>query len=981
MDGLLALDARLYLALATSGNGVASALGLLLAAFATGGLGWWAIALLGVRARGPGRRAASIAFTTAVGGSTAWLIAEGLKTIVRRPRPFVTLHLDVLVQPASFSFPSGDTALSFGAATALAMTWPAARLPALLVATAVGVSRVVVGAHYPSDVLAGALIGVACGLAAQRLWAIVVWRRWRVFVVAHTHRDSEWYARFAELRTRAVPMVGRLLDLLDRDPAYRFTFDGQTVALEDHLAVRPEDRPRIEAHVRSGRLQIGPWYVPTDLLLVSGESIVRNLQEGLRVAGSLGRAARVARVADPFGHPAQLPQVLRGFGYEDYVFARGMGDDGEALGSVFWWQAPSGDRVRATHLTGHDANARALAGPAEEPPAALRARVRSRAPALVGGGARYADASPLLFMAGDDHSEAYPRLGEAVAALRATGLDARLSDLEEYVGALGVPHGTHAGEMVAGRYRPILRGVSSARTWVKQENVRCERLLLERCEPLDALTGGRSGGDLRELWRALLQNQSHDPSCGCSLDAAHDADLAERFARVRAGGEALAERLAREIAGPGDVPVVWSFLPERRVAVVEVDGTPRAVSCAPLGVRALAPVAAGAVHSPADGIIENERLRVEVDPDGSFTVTELATGVRSGRLNELVDEGDRGDHYTFSYAGPTVAARGTAGRRLTTVRGDRATVTVELELALPVGLRADRLARSPERVVCPVRVEISLDAPGACADVTVTLDNRARDHRLRALCETGVRSPVHRATGAFGWVERASRPPSGRGWVERPTGDHCTLGLVEVAGRSKGLALGLDGLREYGVLGDGAQVAITLVRAVGWRSRGDLRERQRDVGPALETPSAQCLGARAYRYVVAPFSGPAGSEPAAAELRRALSPVVVARGDGVERSFLELPAGAIELSSLRAARDGALAVRLVNASGAPATAGLGFARPVVVARSVDLREGETDLGNTGLDVLRTAEPPDLAGGRATVRLAPYEIGTYLITLG
>ena len=62
MDGLLSLDARLYLALATSGNAVASVLGLLFAAFATGGLGWWAIALLGVRARGSGRRAAAIAF-------------------------------------------------------------------------------------------------------------------------------------------------------------------------------------------------------------------------------------------------------------------------------------------------------------------------------------------------------------------------------------------------------------------------------------------------------------------------------------------------------------------------------------------------------------------------------------------------------------------------------------------------------------------------------------------------------------------------------------------------------------------------------------------------------------------------------------------------------------------------------------------------------------------------------------------------------
>src|SRR5207237_8608960 len=114
---------------------------------------------------------------------------------------------------------------------------------------------------------------------------------------------------------RLVPMISRLLDVLERDPEFRsFTFDGQTIPIQDHLEKRPEDRPRIEALVRADRLLIGPWHVLADLLLVSGESIVRNLQEGLRSAGELGRASRVAYVADPFGHPAQIPQILRGFG-------------------------------------------------------------------------------------------------------------------------------------------------------------------------------------------------------------------------------------------------------------------------------------------------------------------------------------------------------------------------------------------------------------------------------------------------------------------------------------------------------------------------------------------------------------------------------------------------------------------------------------------------------------------------------------------
>src|SRR5207302_1960053 len=85
-----------------------------------------------------------------------------------------------------------------------------------------------------------------------------------------------------------VPMISRLLDVLERDPEFRsFTFDGQTIPIQDHLEKRPEDRPRIEALVRADRLLIGPWHVLADLLLVSGESIIRNLQEGLRVSGGV----------------------------------------------------------------------------------------------------------------------------------------------------------------------------------------------------------------------------------------------------------------------------------------------------------------------------------------------------------------------------------------------------------------------------------------------------------------------------------------------------------------------------------------------------------------------------------------------------------------------------------------------------------------------------------------------------------------------
>src|SRR5712691_4539584 len=303
-----------------------------------------------------------------------------------------------------------------GAAVAFAYVTPKYRVPILLLGIAAALARVVVGVHYPFDVLGGMTVGIVSGLLAPRAVALLRRRlRWRAFVIPHTHWDREWYERFEGYRARLVPMVSRLLDLLEREPDFRsFTFDGHTIAIEDYLEKRPADRQRIEALVRAERLLIGPWYVLADLLLVSGESIVRNLQEGLRVAGTLGRASRVAYVADPFGHPAQLPQVLRGFGYDSYVFARGVGDEGEELGSEFRWESPSGDRVLASHQIAHYNNALRLVAEKGKPVADVPRRVRSMLPRVMDRTAPYAAGDALLFMVGDDHTSVFEALPDAV---------------------------------------------------------------------------------------------------------------------------------------------------------------------------------------------------------------------------------------------------------------------------------------------------------------------------------------------------------------------------------------------------------------------------------------------------------------------------------------------------------------------------------------------------------------------------------------
>ena len=95
-----------------------------------------------------------------------------IKNLVARPRPFDLLpDLQVLIKkPTDFSFPSGHTASSFAAAGAIFYAgykkWGTV---ALILAGAIGFSRLYLGVHYPSDVIWGALVGVLISLIISKV--------------------------------------------------------------------------------------------------------------------------------------------------------------------------------------------------------------------------------------------------------------------------------------------------------------------------------------------------------------------------------------------------------------------------------------------------------------------------------------------------------------------------------------------------------------------------------------------------------------------------------------------------------------------------------------------------------------------------------------------------------------------------------------------------------------------------------------------
>jgi mannosylglycerate hydrolase len=400
-----------------------------------------------------------------------------------------------------------------------------------------------------------------------------------VFVIPHTHWDREWYATFQQYRIRLVHVMDALLDLFERDPSYtHFNFDAQTIILQDYLEIRPEKRLLLQKLVKERRLGVGPWYVLPDEFLVSGESLVRNLLLGHRIAEEFGHVQKVGYIPDTFGHISQLPQILRGFGIPYAMHFRGL-DEGD-LKSELWWESPDGSRVLLRHLpTGLGyCNAASLAEDVETAACDLRSFASFET--------QRAATSILLAMNGVDHLPAREDLPAVLkTAEKRYGKEYHFqqASLEEYFVALENALGhrrlqTVSGELrdvnrTPGRDNRLLPHILSSRIYNKMQNERAQNLLERWAEPWSAFSW-IEGEDypaafLWKAWEWLLQNHPHDSIGGCSLDAVH-SQMETRFAwSTEIAGEILGEsfeKIARRID--------FTDLKEDEAALILFNGLP-----------------------------------------------------------------------------------------------------------------------------------------------------------------------------------------------------------------------------------------------------------------------------------------------------------------------------------------------------------------------------------------------------------------------
>ena len=616
----------------------------------------------------------------------------------------------------------------------------------------------------------------------------------RFLVVPHTHWDREWYLPFEQFRLRLGAVVDGVLDTLEHDPSFTsFTLDGQGIVLEDYVDVRPENEGRLRALLAAGRLEVGPSYMLPDEILVGGEPLVRNLLLGRRVCRRFGvEPSGAGYLPDSFGHPAQLPQILAGFGIRTFLFSRGMGDEIEDVGVVFRWRAGPAEVVACQMLPHYDNFARLTWYHDAE--ARLRAIVEH-----FGEAVRRAGGDEIVLANGSDHLPIEPELPEILTGLERTfDADFRIGRYDEHTPAPeGLP--LHEGELVGSRLQNVLRGVNSARIYLKQANERAERRLLS-IETAAALRTLREdapypGADLRLAWRDLLRNHPHDSICGCSCDEVH-RDMLVRYEQL----DRTLDYVERAALGVGGAYVnTLPFHRRREVegGLVELDGF------------------CGRRPEP----FWPRGKRVDLEP-----IADLLT---------FESEPDIGDLYTFCPGGKATPAR--------LVSSERNGNSQVLEHELP-GIR--------------IKTTISLRWLDRI-EVESVVENEAEDHRLRVLIRSESAADEVRAESQFAVVHRPVVPPSPHAdWVEPPVPTAHTLGAVGFGP----LVLLTKGLPEYEASADGLR--LTLLRCVGTISRAPgLATRPIAAGPEIATPDGQCRGRHVFEYALR-FDGEALSNAA-----------------------------------------------------------------------------------------------------------------------
>lgn len=377
------------------------------------------------------------------------------------------------------------------------------------------------------------------------------------------------------------------------------------------------------------------------------------------------------------------------------------------------------------------------------------------------------------------------------------------------------------------------------------------------------------------------------------------------------------------------------------------------------------------------GTLENEHLRVEIQPNGTFTLEHKATGRRMEKLHYFTDEGELGSAHKRiePQRNPVETSLGAAARiRMAETNLLRGVFRIDLTLTVPAAATLDGRDRLTEERTIPVTTWLTLEKDSPCLKLHTRITNTARDHRLRLNFPAGLHGAKHVDVESAYAVEQ--RPIQ---WTQ--TGDNAETfyafqpmqNFIDVSDGKTGLALLNRGIREYEVKDDRERtIAMTLLRT----QRAYMTANE-DMTPDefAQHRGQHALGTLDYDYALYPHAG--GWREArvlqAAYAHKVMMNAIqgLPRGGGtlpVTASFFGIaPADNLAFSAFKQSQDGsAYVLRFWNTGGEAVDAVI---RPLFpVESAVNARLDETPLETLPLD-----------GGAIRCSVPPHKVVTLLMT--
>lgn len=419
--------------------------------------------------------------------------------------------------------------------------------------------------------------------------------------ISNTHWDREWRYSMQRTRHMLVYMMDTLLDILENYPEFSsFHLDSQTVPIQDYIEIRPEKEEVIKKLVAEKRLFIGPWFCLPDEFCVGGESLIRNLLLGHKIAKQFGHVSKTGYSPFSWGQISQMPQIYKGFGIEFAAFYRGI-NTLVAPKSEIYWEGADGTKIVASRLgcrprynvwyvlqrpaywnmldvderlipwqNGHgtfkmiDEGHHLLeAQYAHQKFTYNKETIADKAMQAIEEQDKDWTTAHRFWSCGHDSScpdiREIEMVKDANAALKGTAevFHGNFSDFQKGIlESVSDDLPTVKGEMrnlyTKGSTSPLFGWIISARIDVKQDNFRTERDLISYAEPLavfSAMLGSAyPQAFIDKAYNWLLQNHGHDSIGGCSRDIISE-DMLYRSRQSREISACVTENALKEITG------------------------------------------------------------------------------------------------------------------------------------------------------------------------------------------------------------------------------------------------------------------------------------------------------------------------------------------------------------------------------------------------------------------------------------------------